>query len=540
MNATTLDAWPTALARHAWLPILAAAHFPLLVVHYVRLWDREHYQFFPFALVACAALAAARLDRAQGLRWSWDARLLVVADLLLLAVGSWTNSPWSVALGFCLLVAATLRAAHDREFDQSLVGLAVLPLLTLNLPLGYDYQVILWLQSATTRVAGRLLLDLGYLHVRQGNVLHFPDRTFLVEEACSGVQSLFTLLFLAALLASWQRRKIVHLAVLGLCAVGLAGLMNVLRVVAVAVAWESWNVDVSTGWRHDLLGYLALAAAAIMLASANSLLAFLTDPLPAAPRMPPPILAKATLFNRLFSPTLRAATESFASTSPRGGLRWLAGVTALVGVLAVAAQAHAIWTELRRSPPQVAGVGLAQFPQTLLPEELVGYRQQSYEEVTRGQDDSLGHYSNTWTYLGEAGPALVSCDHPFRGWHDLTLCYRNTGWDIERSERGANDGWDYLLVRLFHPLEMKHGTLAFSLFDEQGRPMSPPPADAWRAKLQGMFAGASPDDEHRIAYQSQIFAESPTALRSEAVQRLVAAHLAARARMQAALLKSAP
>ena len=87
---------------------------------------------------------------------------------------------------------------------------------------------------------------------------------------------------------------------------------------------------------------------------------------------------------------------------------------------------------------------------------------------------------------------------------------------------------------------MKHGTLTFSLFDEQGRPMSPPPADAWRAKLQGIFAGASPDDERRIAYQSQIFAESPAALRNEAVQRVVAAHLAARSRMQAAFLKSSP
>ena len=43
---------------------------------------------------------------------------------------------------------------------------------------------------------------MGYLHLRRGNIIELPDKQLLVEEACSGVQSLFTVLFLAVLIGT--------------------------------------------------------------------------------------------------------------------------------------------------------------------------------------------------------------------------------------------------------------------------------------------------------------------------------------------------
>jgi exosortase len=540
MVASTRDGLLRLAASHGWLLLLFAAHVPLLAVHYLRLWEREHYRFFPFALLQCAALAFVRYDRSAGLRWTWDARCLLACDVAVLLVSSWVNSPWGTALGFCLLLAAVFRATRDRESDQSLLYLTTLPLLTLNLPLGYDFKVVLWLQSVTTRVASRLLLDMGYLHVRQGNVLHFPDRTFMVEEACSGVQSLFTLLFFAALLVCWKRCKLVHLLVLGLCAAGLAGLMNVLRVVAVAVAWESFGKDWSAGWRHEALGYVALAVASLMLVSAHALLAFLTGALPAEARLPRALLAKARLWNRLLAPQARAASAAAAPLGGGGLPLWVGAATACVCLFAVAAQSHAIWREYQRSPPRFEDARLGIFPQRLLPEELAGIKRQAYDEITRGEHDAMGHYSNTWTYADDSGPAMVSCDHPFRGWHDLTVCYRNAGWNVENSVQRSEEGWNCVVVQMFHPLEMKHAILAFSAFDEYGRPMPPPPANPWRAKLVQMLAGDAdqPDSEHSVAYQSQVLAESPLPIGEQRAQQLLQVHLEARQRMRAALLPS--
>ena len=40
------------LKQNAALSILALAHLPFLIVYFAGLWQLEHYQFFPFALVA--------------------------------------------------------------------------------------------------------------------------------------------------------------------------------------------------------------------------------------------------------------------------------------------------------------------------------------------------------------------------------------------------------------------------------------------------------------------------------------------------------
>ena len=114
----------------------------------------------------------------------------------------------------------------------------------------------------------------GHLHLRKGNTIELPDKQLLVEEACSGVQSLFTVLFLAALIVCWRRRGILHAVPLILSGVVFAGAMNVFRISAIAVAWQDNQLDLSHGWYHDALGYMALLLAILLLVSTDALLLF--------------------------------------------------------------------------------------------------------------------------------------------------------------------------------------------------------------------------------------------------------------------------
>ena len=102
----------------------------------------------------------------------------------------------------------------------------------------------------------------------------------MVEEACSGVQSLFTLLFLAALIICGYRRRWLHGLIVLSTAAGLAGVMNTLRVCAVAIAWDSSQIDLSSGWQHDTLGYVALVIAGLLVLSADACCAFFLSSVP--------------------------------------------------------------------------------------------------------------------------------------------------------------------------------------------------------------------------------------------------------------------
>jgi len=213
-------------------------------------------------------------------RWTWPNIGLVVADALLLVGGLYLNSPYLVYAGALLLLFAVCRSVADSEANLSLGYLILLPLITLRLPMSSDLDAIHGLQRLTTSVASQVLNFFGFLHLRAGNVLEFPGKRFLVEEACSGVQSLFTVLFLAAIIACGYRRKIFHALLLLASACLFAGVMNVLRVSIISIAWSEFQWDLSVGWQHDTIGYLALICAAGLVFSADAAIDFVCSPVP--------------------------------------------------------------------------------------------------------------------------------------------------------------------------------------------------------------------------------------------------------------------
>lgn len=249
----------------------------MVVRYYVELWPRQHYQFFPFAIIAFISLFITRKSP-QSERWTWLSSALIATDLVCIAAGTYLISPWFFTVGFTLLMTAWCLANIDQGYKRSLCYLASLLFVTIRLPLNYDEPVIMWLQRVTTAVASRLLHRFGMLHYREGNVLSFPNKSFLVEEACSGVQSLFTILFLAALVFCLKRRSLIHGCLLLFAGLILSGIMNIFRVVTIAAAWDRKAIDLSTGWSHDALGYLCLGLAAALLMSADRMLEFLFAP----------------------------------------------------------------------------------------------------------------------------------------------------------------------------------------------------------------------------------------------------------------------
>lgn len=265
-------------ASRSLFALLIVIQLPMAIRYFVELWPREHYQFFPFAVIAFAILFATRKSQ-QPERWNWLTKALMGLDLVCVLTGCALFSPWFFAVGLLCCLAAWCLASQDEGYHRSLFYLAVLPLTTIRLPLNYDEPVIMWLQRVTTSMASGILHRTGMLHYQEGNVLNFPGKSFMVEQACSGVQSLFTILFLAALVFCLKRRSFIH----GLCLLSfgliLSGMMNILRVVTIAVAWELDTIDLSKGWPHDTLGYVCLGLAAAMLMSADRLLEFLFDPM---------------------------------------------------------------------------------------------------------------------------------------------------------------------------------------------------------------------------------------------------------------------
>jgi exosortase/archaeosortase family protein len=141
------------------------------------------------------------------------------------------------------------------------------------------------LQALTSSIASQFLNTLKMDHILDGNTLIPMEGPALgVAEACSGVQSLFTLMFIASVIGVYHRYPMLRILLLTGSAVFWALLMNVTRVLSIAVAQIKFQTDLTTGWQHDAVGYAAMLLAIPFLLSTDRLLQFFFGPSPDDPR----------------------------------------------------------------------------------------------------------------------------------------------------------------------------------------------------------------------------------------------------------------
>jgi exosortase len=442
---------------------LLAAHLPLLVQHAVQIWLRPHYRFFPLVLVAAVGLAWLRLrsQPASQPGSPWFAGPALLAAWLVLVAAEVLSSSWLGAVAGLMALAALTYAVGGATLCRRLAPAWLLLWLAVPPPLELDRDLILWLQSETTRWSSAVLDLLGVFHLTAGHVVEIDGRRLLVDQACSGVNSLFSVLACTLFLIFLARRPPLRAALLLAAAVGWVLLVNVARVAGVGVILARWNVDLSTGWRHDAFGLLLFLAAVGLIASTDQLLGFLLAPAAAA--------------------ELPVSSSGPAKPGPRRGtLTWLVTLVAPAYLLLVAG--HTLvhgWSE-----PESEGVSspasiVERLGGDLLPERMGLWQRQEFQIQTRDAGNFFGEHSRTWIYRHGDRTALFSLDYPFPSWHDLTRCYTGEGWRLEEQcvyEAEEVPG-GFLAVRLSKPA-YRHGYLLFCEFNTRGEPLHARPGGA--------------------------------------------------------------
>ena len=240
------------------------------------LWVRPHYQFLPFVPLVAAALAWRECRKLGPLEPGPRRKvaLLALASWLLLALASFFVSPWLGSVAALAMLAAATSAIGGRPLMRSLTPAWAFLVLAVGLPLKVDQELISELQAMTSRIGSLALDTLGVFHVMEGNVVRVSGRSFGVEEACSGIYSLFSVIFCTLFFELWARRPPVRTIVTVAAAACWVLAGNIVRVVTIVYLDTRWGVDVSSGWGHDLLSLVIFGATLLLVASTDCLLDF--------------------------------------------------------------------------------------------------------------------------------------------------------------------------------------------------------------------------------------------------------------------------
>ena len=480
--------------------LLLASHLPFLVLHLINLWRyRPHYEFFPVLLAAFAWLVWKRWPgqtihtRASRLT-AW---FLLLLGLVCLAASVVLFSPWLGAVAAVFSGGGLLLLLAGQAAFRQLLSVWLLLWLTIPPPFRLDDQLIRFLQSLTARFCSVLLELMHVEHLLAGNVFRLPNRELFVAEACSGINSQLVLIAASVLLVILLHRAWLHAILLIAASVFWSVVANTARVTLIVLVAVQWDIDLSDGWQHEVLGHTLALTGILLLLSTDQLLASLFAPVLdfRLARMQGEheyVPLAADPLSRLWNVAIACKSEKtpesnqqveMAASSPSAGKRSLLAAVPFgcLGVLQVA---------LLLAPnnrPEIHAEGLAAaLQEDWLPQRLGNWERSEYRAHDRERNSDEGEYSRQWVYRSEDQAASVSVDFPFVGWHELTRCYKSRGWrEVKRTVRRGDEAGPFVQVDLSKP-NGEMGYLLFSLYDGAAQPVEPRTTH-WRG-LRGKLA----------------------------------------------------
>jgi exosortase len=527
MSTATPTATPkTAASRRsadrisALLPgLIAIAAVPGLVAYYWRLWTLPHYQFFPVAFVGAWLLAKSprRVDEPAPHVSHRVRRVLFATGLSILFVSVGLDIPWLCLVASLVSAVAWLYEQGGKLGVARNVPALIMVATTLRVPLNFDRWLMTNMQNLTTRMAGAVLDIVHITHATLGNIIDLPGKSLFVEEACSGVNSLFSVSACTIFYLLRTKRSPFVWFVL-LTSVPLWTLTaNVGRVVTVVVLYSAWGIEADVGWLHDALGLASFASAVILVYCTDRLLKFY------AAVLPPELPVESPLADREDAAEAAASRLSDDRSIAKPAFARFATIAASLLILW---QIPLSIDRLRDYTENLRGLNPPELGADYLAAKHGPWTRREFEFAHRAAGSNFGGHSQIWKFSGNER-TIVSFDYPFTGWHELSECYAAQGWGIESREvmKPLAGRPGYVVMSMNHRPTGRYGRVWFALFDKAGGYITSTPTDRfeqWQARLMSRLSDLSfwgpKEDPDRASFQTQVFVEAYAPLSTTADQ----------------------
>ena len=482
---------------------LAVAHIPVMFAYGQQLWLRQHYQFFPFLLVACLFLVYQRTKNLGTVQPGNPILLflLLVLNIPLLTASAYSGSPW---LGMFSVLWAGVVVCYGFggwRLLRILVGPGLLLLLIFYPPFGWDLTLIRKLQSLVSYWGGQTLDVIGVPHLMTGNVVKIHHHRLLVEEACSGVHSFFSTVAFTLFYCLWRKRFWLHSLLLLAASVGWVIVVNVCRIALIAYFQAEWNYNLLEGWKHEAFGICMFIVCLGLVLSTDNLLLFCGH--------------NWRLVWNLFRN--REAPENLHEVNPNpqktvfapGGIRGWVVCLMLIPFLVIGLNpgwSGQIWKK--------TAVSALPITNKALPEQVDEWKcVRSMQKTSRTERGVYGDHSHNWYFQRNGIRAEVSLDYGFSGWHELTDCYLAQGWSVKKRTphmSAVQDSVSFVEVDLQKGFAEK-ALLLFGLITSKGEWLESKPLNLTDRFQDKLFR----NHYTKTTFQVQVFVPSSLELTSE-------------------------
>lgn len=245
--------------------LLLFAFWPILVGMYGSWFDDRAYMEHGILVIPAALYMAwtkrQKLAAIDPQPSAWGLLLLFWGALqaTLGVLASWAfvgRSAFMISLIGCILATYGVRMLRELIYPLCTLILMITP------PASLYSSLTNWLQLLASRLGEAFLEAFGYSVMREGNILELVGIKLSIEEACSGIRSLFSILFMCTLYNFFFVRGKWTKATILIMAVPIAILGNAGRILATGVA-SQYNRSLIEGVSHEAFGYVSVVIAAL-------------------------------------------------------------------------------------------------------------------------------------------------------------------------------------------------------------------------------------------------------------------------------------
>jgi exosortase len=194
------------------------------------------------------------------LRSHWAGYVLIVFSLLHLLFGVYAAEFFVTRTALLVCLVGVLLALGGWPLLRVLAfPLCLLPFM-IRIPAIVYAQITLPLQLLASRLAELSLSLMGIAVLREGNILELASQRLSVVEACSGIRSLLSLLFLSLIYGYFFEKRFWIRTALVISTFPIAIGANAFRITATGIIGE-WKPEYAEGVFHTAEGWVIFLVA---------------------------------------------------------------------------------------------------------------------------------------------------------------------------------------------------------------------------------------------------------------------------------------
>ncbi|MGI8962627.1 MAG: exosortase/archaeosortase family protein [Bryobacteraceae bacterium] len=205
----------------------------------------------------------------------WGLALVIFAAFQALA-GSLGAELFTARLAFVIALFGIILYLGGKAWVNALLLPLLLMLFMIPIPQIIYARLTLGLQILASQLGETLIGWMGIPVIRTGNLLELPSQTLNIVDACSGIRSLLSLLFLSQVYAYFTEKRTWIRWVLLIATLPIAIAANAIRVATTGLLSEV-NTKLAQGAYHEVEGYIVFAVALAALLVTHRVVSWLAN-----------------------------------------------------------------------------------------------------------------------------------------------------------------------------------------------------------------------------------------------------------------------